>query len=185
MDDNRSELQWYPMRVTYNRELKVKASLDKLNIESFLPVINKLIERNGHRRYEQVPAIHNILFVHSSRERLTELKMTDEEFRPMRYMMTRPTDPTKRPEVITVPNHEMENFIRVASLADDRVMFLDYASVANKVGKRVIITEGEFAGIEGVIKRVQKNRHVVIQLEGVAAVALAFVPSVFLKFLEA
>lgn len=177
-------MHWFPMRVTYNRELKVKENLDKIDIENFLPVTNKLVERNGHRRYEQVPAIHNLLFVHSSRERLTELKMTDEEFSPMRYMMTRPTDANKRPEVMTIPDREMKNFIRVASLADDRVIFLDYAAVANKVGKRVIITDGDFAGIEGIVKRIDKNRHVVIQLEGVAAVALAFVPPVFLRFLD-
>lgn len=184
MNDVRTQQLWYPMRVTYNRELKVKTSLDQQGIETFLPVRNKLVERSGHRRFELVPAIHNLLFVHSSRERLTELKMTDEDFSPLRYMMSRPLDPTIRPEVLHIPNREMENFIRVASLTDDRVIFLDYAVVANKVGRRVIITDGDFAGIEGTVKRIQKNRHVVIQLEGVAAVALAFVPPAHLKFLE-
>lgn len=184
MSDNRNELHWFPMRVTYNRELKVKASLDQLNIKTFLPIKTKLVERNGHRHFEQVPAIHNLLFVHSTRDTLTGLKMTEDDFSPLRYMMTRPLDPTARPEVIHIPEREMENFIRVASITDDRVMFLDYSDVAHKVGRRVIITEGDFAGIEGTVKRVKKNRHVVIQLEGVAAVALAYVPSSHLKFLE-
>jgi hypothetical protein len=184
MSDIRTQTLWYPMRVTYNRELKVKANLDQLGIETFLPATNKLIERNGHRNFEQVPAIHNLLFVHSTRETLTGLKMTDEDFSPLRYMMTRPLDPTARPEVIHIPEREMANFIRVASITDNRVMFLDYSDVAHKVGRRVIITDGDFAGIEGTVKRVNKNRHVVIQLEGVAAVALAYVPSSHLKFLK-
>lgn len=184
MSDNRNELHWFPMRVTYNRELKVKASLDQLNIKTFLPIKTKLVERNGHRHFEQVPAIHNLLFVHSTRDTLTGLKMTEDDFSPLRYMMTRPLDPSIRPQIIHIPEREMENFIRVASITDDRVMFLDYSDVAHKVGRRVIITEGDFAGIEGTVKRVKKNRHVVIQLEGVAAVALAYVPSSHLKFLE-
>ena len=184
MSDIRTQTLWYPMRVTYNRELKVKTHLDQQGIETFLPVTNKLIERNGHRKFELVPAIHNLLFVHSTRERLTDLKMTDEDFSPLRYMMTRPLNPDARPEVLHIPNREMENFIRVASITDDRVLFLDYAAVANKVGRRCIIVDGDFAGIEGVVKRIQKNRHVVIQLEGVAAVALAIVPPAHLRFLE-
>ncbi|MBQ6751463.1 MAG: UpxY family transcription antiterminator [Bacteroidaceae bacterium] len=175
---------WYPMRVTYNRELKVKENLDRLGIENFLPVKNKLIERSGHRKFELVPAIHNLLFVHSSRETLTGLKMTDEDFSPLRYMMTRPLDPTVRPSIIHVPDFEMENFIRVASLTDDRVQFLDYASVANKVGRRCIIIQGDFAGLEGTVKRIQGNRHVVVQLEGIIAAALAFIPPAHLRFLE-
>lgn len=184
MSDLRTQTLWYPMRVTYNRELKVKASLDQQGIENFLPIRNKLVERNGHRHYEPVPAIHNLIFVHSTREQLTGLKMTDEDFSPLRYMMTRPLDPAVRPEVIHIPEREMENFIRVASITDNRVQLLDYADVAHKTGRRVLITEGEFAGIEGIVKRVNKNRHVVIQLEGIIAAILAYVPSSHLKFLE-
>ena len=29
--------KWFPMRVTYQREMKVKAELDKLGIECFVP----------------------------------------------------------------------------------------------------------------------------------------------------
>ena len=110
--------------------------------------------------------------------------MTDEDFSPLRYMMTRPLDPTVRPSIIHVPDLEMENFMRVASLTDDRVQFLDYASVANKVGRRCIIIQGDLAGLEGTVKRIQGNRHVVVQLEGIIAAALAFIPSAHLRFLE-
>ena len=50
--DIRTQTLWYPMRVTYNLELKVKTHLDQQGIETFLPVTNKLIERNGHRKFE-------------------------------------------------------------------------------------------------------------------------------------
>lgn len=35
---------WFPMRVTYGREMKVKAELDRLGIESFLPMKYKVVE---------------------------------------------------------------------------------------------------------------------------------------------
>ena len=77
----------------------------------------------------------------------------------------------------------MENFMRVASAESDNVIFLDYKDFIGKEGKRVRINEGTFAGVEGVIKRIKKNTHVVVQIEGVAAVAIAFVPSSYLSII--
>ena len=67
--------------------------------------------------------------------------------------------------------------MRVASVQDNRVMFLDNNKLTHLVGQHAKVTEGFFAGVEGVIKRINKNKRVVVQLEGVAAVAIAFVPS--------
>ena len=37
-------ISWFPMRVTYSRELKVKAELDRLEIENFLPMTYKMVD---------------------------------------------------------------------------------------------------------------------------------------------
>ena len=63
---------WFPMRVTYQREMKVKAELDRLGIECFVPMRYKVVElpfdklraRNGgdtELRRELVPAINNLI----------------------------------------------------------------------------------------------------------------------------
>ena len=80
-------------------------------------------------------------------------------------------------EIIRVPDQQMENFMRVASLDDERVMFLDYNDFIASPGKRVKVTEGFFAGVEGTVKRIKNNRHVVVQIDGVAAVAIAYIPA--------
>ena len=36
---------WFPMRVTYQREMKVKAELDRLGIENFVPMRYRIVER--------------------------------------------------------------------------------------------------------------------------------------------
>ena len=39
---------WFPMRVTYSRELKVKAELDRLKIENFIPMTYQVMDdRSG------------------------------------------------------------------------------------------------------------------------------------------
>jgi transcription antitermination factor NusG len=158
--------------------MKIKAMLDESSIESFIPMRYELVEtRNEGKKRILLPAIHNLVFVHSTQETLTQLKMTRKEFSPMRYMMKRSTADTKSSEIMTVPDDQMNNFMRVASVQDDRVMFLNYDELNNNVGKRVKIIDGYFSGVEGTIKRINRNKRVVVQIDGVAAVAIAFVPA--------
>lgn len=177
-------LSWFPMRVTYNREQRVKAALDLLGIENFLPMRYELTEGRNGRQLKRVPAIHNLLFIRSDEDTLTTLKRTKQALAPLRYM-TRPVmdggarknEEGRRTEIIRVPDRQMENFMRVARVDDERVMFLDYNNFIASPGKRVKVTEGFFAGVEGTVKRIKNNRHVVVQIDGVAAVAIAYIPA--------
>ena len=159
MKDSENKLQWYPMGITYHRELTIKEHLDSLGIQNFLPMRHELVETKDGKKLMFVPAIHNLIFVYSTQKKLTELKMTKKEFEPMRYIM---------------------KFIRVASAEENSVQYLDYDNYLRKVGKQVRIMEGNFAGVEGVIKRIKKNKYVVVQIEGVAAVAITYIPAHYL-----
>ncbi len=169
---------WFPMRVTYQREMKVKAELDRLGIENFVPMRYKVMESQNdgdtELRRELVPAINNLIFVRSAQERVSELKQTNEVLEPLRYMMDRTA--SQEHAIMTVADREMENFMRVASRTDDSVMFLDNETVVGKEGKRVEIMDGVFEGVTGVIRRVKRCKRVVVEIEGVASVAIAYVP---------
>lgn len=174
---------WFPMRVTYQREMKVKAELDRLGIENFVPMRYKVMESQNdgdtELRRVLVPAINNLIFVRSTHERLSELKRRNEVLEPLRYMM----DHTVSMEhaIMTVADRKMENFMRVASRTDDSVMFLDNETVVGKEGKRVEIMGGAFEGVTGVIRRVKRCKRVVVEIEGVASVAIAYVSAEVLK----
>ena len=87
----------------------------------------------------------------------------------------------KEHTIMTVPDGKMQNFMRVASRTDDSVMFLDEETVVGKEGKRVEIMGGAFEGVKGVSRRVKRCKRVVVEIEGVASVAIAFVPAGLLK----
>lgn len=177
-------IRWFPMRVTYHREMRIKALLDELNIENFIPMRYELVEtKNEGKKRILLPAIHNLVFVHSSQVVLTQLKMTRKEFSPMRYMMKRSLSDAQQSEIMTVPDDQMNNFMKVASVQDDRVIFLNYDELNANKGKRVRIIDGYFANVEGTIKRINRNKRVVVQIEGIAAVAIAFVPAKCLIFI--
>ena len=172
-------LQWFPMRVTYHRELKIKECLDKLHVENFLPMRYAMSEdeENGGKTARLVPAIHNLIFVRSSQSVLTQLKRERKELEPIRYI-TRPAGKGTN-EILVVPDCQMENFMKVASVREDSVVYLDCDEYIGRIGKKVVITDGPFKDVVGVIKRIRKNRCFVVQIEGVAAVAITYVPKQF------
>jgi len=174
---------WFPMRVTYSREVKVKAELDRLGLECFVPMMYKVVDADtDHPHRDLVPAINNLIFVRSTQERISQLKTSNEVLEPLRYMMDHTA---QKPHVImTVPDGKMQNFMRVASKTDDSVMWLDDETVVGKEGKRVEIMGGAFEGVTGVIRRVKRCKRVVVELEGIASVAIAHVPSVYLSLLS-
>ena len=143
----------------------------------------EIVDSREGRKRKLVPAIHNLIFVRSTREMLTMLKITRKELEPLRYMIRPAREKDETNEILRVPDKEMENFMRVATAESESVIFLDYKDFIGKEGKRVRINEGTFAGVEGTIKRIKKNKHVVVQIEGVAAVAIAFVPSSYLSII--
>lgn len=163
------------MRVTYQREMKMKSLLDELGIENFVPMQYEVTGQGGNSRYKLVPAIHNLIFVRSTQEKISLLKMTRQGLEPLRYMM-KVSDDGRGQVIMRVPDRQMENFIRVASAGTDKVRFLEYGDFLAQPGRRVRVTDGFFAGVEGVIKRIKNNKHVVVQIDGVAAVAIAYVP---------
>lgn len=181
MPINRKEILWYPMRVTYGREMRVKAFLDSIDVESFLPMTNKVSKVVGRIRHETVPAISNLIFVHSSLSIINELKHTRQDAEPLRYM-TRPitVDKALKNEIIVVPDKQMDNFIKVASGSDDERTFLSTSDLRGHAGDKVLITNGPFKGVEGVIKRIKGNRRVVVEIAGIAGVCINFVPKSFM-----
>lgn len=174
-----SEVLWYPVRVPYCRELKLKSILDSLGVESYLPM--KYVEKvvGNHKQRSLEPAIHNLLFVHASRDFLQSAKTRLERSVPFRYIMDKSD---KKP--LSVPQKQMEDFIRVTSTESEELIYLENPSFASKVGETVIIKYGVFEGVEGKILRIKNNRKVVVEIEGLAAVAIAYIPSLFIQRTE-
>ena len=167
----REDKVWFAIRVTYNRELKVKEDLDARGIQNFVPMQYRREERHGQMVKRLVPSVHNLIFIHIEPSKMKEYKMTTDL--PIRYIMDQSTDGSRKP--ITVPDHEMENFIKVAGTYDEKLIYLnpDPGDVAE--GERVRIIGGMFAGTEGIFVRLKGDRRVLVNVPGVVAVATTHV----------
>jgi transcription antitermination factor NusG len=170
--------KWLAIRVTYNREMKVKRELESIHIENFLPMKYRIIVRGEKKIKELVPAIHNLIFVYITPEDLKSYKATTAL--PIRYIMNRETR-----EPIVIPEQQMQNFIAVAGNPTEQIVYLD-PDVSNfKKGDKVKIIGGVFEGAEGYFMRIKGDRRVVVCINGIAAVATAFIhPSLVKKIDE-
>ena len=154
------QLHWYVVRVTYSRELSLKDYLDKADIENFIPMHYEYIMRNERRVRKLVPAIHNLVFIRSTRACIDEIKNNYALNIPVRYIMNRET---RQPVII--PDAQMRSFILVK-------------------GTKVRITGGVFEGAVGEFVRLRHDRRVVVNIEGVMAVATTFIHSSLIEPIE-
>ena len=183
---NRHSLLWYPMRVSYSSPSRLLQLRDRLGVEptvreTYVPMEYRLTEE-GMRL---VPAIDNLLFLHTTYNDLSCLRASG-GYPPLRYIMRPVIDAegTQRTEVLTVPDGEMSQFMRVTSERSDRVVYLRNLAYACRPGARVQIAEGPFRGVEGIVRSMKKHLCVVVPAGDVAAVAITGVPRRHLIYIE-
>lgn len=167
--------KWFAIRVTYNREMKVKADLDARGITNFVPMQYKAFIRNGRMVKRLVPSVHNLIFILLEPSAMADYKARTSL--PIRYIMNRETR-----EPVIVPQRQMESFIAVAGTYDEQLIYLNPEPGDFSKGDRVRVLGGPFEGAEGVFVRVKGDRRVVVSIEGVMAVATTFIhPSLIEK----
>ncbi len=172
MDDSQhspvADAVWYAMSAPYHRELQAREWFGERGIETFVPMRREIVTlRDGHKSHKLVPAIHNLIFVHTTSGIMRELKPR----LPIVQYLTHPVDGRNRP--ILVPEAQMQQFIRVSNSDDDRLLYLRPEELNLRHGTPVRIIGGPFDGVEGTFVKVQgvRNRRVVVQLQGLLAIA--------------
>ena len=174
------EYAWFAMSATFGRELKAKDFLEKEDVECFIPMKYEIInDRKQGKVRKLIPAIHNLLFVHTTKERIQALKAG------LGYLqyLTKPLDGRNIP--IIVPDNQMQQFITVCNTYDDKLVYLAPDEINIEKGTPVKIVGSAFDGIEGIFVTVNKRRkkQVVVQVQGIAAVMIAKFTDGYLKVL--
>ena len=193
------KLNWYAMKVFFNRVFEIETLLGERDVESYIPVQKVRLKGEDHLRiarrlatpddrrrdnqyiqagpviFKRIPVVSSLLFFRTSGDRVPEMenlirgrgfvyKMTDKE----------------RPSVI--PDRQMEMFRLVCSSgADGLEFFSDENLTRYKQGDKVRVLEGPLKGAEGYVKRIRKDRRLLVSIDGFIAVATSFIPPQFLE----
>lgn len=171
---------WYVIRTEYNRELKLAKQLEDEKVEYFIPKKQEIIIKDEQKSYVEVPAIHNLVFIYSTRYFLDEYqKRRAKDNVPMRYMFDLATrDP------IIVRESDMHNFIQVTKLCNENILYLKDNIEKFKSHSKVRVTAGLFEGIEGYVVRIRRDRKLVVQLYGIIAIAISGIHHSLLEIID-
>ena len=171
--------RWYALRVSYSRELKVQDKLNSLGIRTFVPMMWKRKEVEGKVVKTLVPAVNNLCFAYSTRERLREFISSYGEKSPVHFIWNRAT---RNP--VIVPERQMNDFMQVASTMDEDLIYLTEISAKLREGQTVRVKNGPLAGITGKIVRIRKSRRILVELPGTLAIASTYVRMEDVEVLE-
>lgn len=184
---NPNELHWFPMRIRHSSLVRLQLMMDRLNghvdvEETYAPMAFIKVKMT---KMDFTPFLLNYVFVRSTFEKLVLLKQDLEHFEPLRFV-THPVYDNhlnSRQEVLYIPDHQMNDYIRVTREANEKVIFLDNMAFACKPSQKVQITEGKFAGVIGRIKRIKGQRCLVLPIGNEMAAAVVDVPNKHLRYL--
>ena len=152
---------WYAIRVLFNRWATLLVELEERGWESFRPS----------------EVIASLLFV-----RCTEMEITDLAARHHERMMVYRLPGSRKPT--RIGDREMEVFRFVVTAGRQGLTLLGDDRPEYHMGDRVVVTQGPFKGAEGHIKRIKRDRRLVVTIPGVVAVATAYIHPDFLKKID-
>lgn len=151
-------MHWYALKVYFNRVAPIAAELREEGIELFDPS-------------EAVPSL---LLVRCNEERVARLGA---EHWQQLWVYRQPGE--RRPAA--VPDREVGVFRFVVTAGREGLMVLGDDRPEYHLGDRVRVTDGPFKGAEGHIRRIKKDRRLVVTIRGVVAVATTYIHPMFLE----
>ena len=169
------EVRWYALKVFYNRTLEMKRALEAEGVTVYVAM--RPVERivRGRRQIQERPLISSLLFLRCTAGWLKGYKQAhDSGF--LYYQDFATHEPAPVSEV------EMRSFIILTS-ADrgTQVEYLGENVPEFKRGEHVRVIEGVYKGAEGYIRKVRSDRKLVVEVKGIAVVAVSYIPPAFLE----
>lgn len=190
---------WYALKVFYGKVFEIEAKLADMDLETYIPVRKDMLKGEEHLRalrrlatpddrrrdnrfikagpviYKRVPIVSSLLFVRAPKDRLKDIENCVRE----KGFLYRTAD--RKTEAV-IPDKQMSMFQLVCSSgAEGLEFFADDDMTRYKTGDRVRVLEGPLQGAEGYIKRIRKDRRLLVAIEGFIAVATSFIPPQFLE----
>ncbi len=156
-----NEAHWYALRVHYNR---VQPRMDECR-------------EAGWEFFAPTGLITSLLFVRCQEEDI--VRYSNDHFGQLWLYRN-----VERTRPAAIPDREMEVFRFVVTSGQQGLTLLGDDRPEYHLGDRVVVTDGPFKGAEGHIKRIKKDRRLVVSIPGVVAVATAYIHPSFLKKVE-
>jgi len=191
-------VNWYAAKVFYNKVFDIESLLQGMGLETFLPVRLVPLKGADHMRaarrlatpdarrndsrylregpviFERKPLVNSLIFFQCGQRKV---KLVQKEMEGKGFVYST----TDRRKASPIPPVQMTMFRLAVSAADGLTFFSSDDFTRYKAGDRVRVKAGPLAGLEGYIKRIKKDRRLLVSIEGVIAVATSYMPPEMLE----
>ena len=183
--------KWFVLRASYGRERMAEDYFIASGAYAYVPKQYRWHEINGKPKRVLEKMISNIVFAYlTPQEADVFVKDSDpSQASPcpklasvLSYYYNHFTEVEggKNPP-LTVPESEMENFIRLTSTYDENMLMLTPGDFKYKSDDEVVVIAGQFKDVRGRVVRAHGQQRVLVSLTGICLCATAFIPSAFLQ----
>ncbi len=176
---------WYAMRTTYGREQKAYDFIVSNGGTAFLPLIKQERIIKGKKVIADVSRIPNIFFIYGTEDEAKTYAFDNVHLPFIRFYYESHHEGVKIiKEPLIVPDRQIQSLQILCQAEAEDIRFVPDEMIQKfKEGDTVLITQGEFKGIEGKVARWHGQQRVAIIIEGLCVIATAYVPSSYLEIL--
>ena len=162
----------------------VEEVIDVFNIECYAPIHYNQIFKHCNKHIITEPLIPSFIFVHTSQEEvdamLHDKNVNSIESHPLLsyyydHTSYRQDNPERNPPLV-IRDEAMDNFIKLTSVNNPHIIPVTSQNIQYKLGDHVIVTEGDFEGIQGRVARIAGQQRVIVELFSGCLVATAYIP---------
>ena len=167
-DDKDNCTSWSYLFVHNQKVKSIEEQLKKDGVTHFVHKTIKYVPRHRNRggmREVETPSVSGLIFLQGDPELLQDY--LDKNIKPYKLCKNCSTG-----KVATIPCNQMEPFMRVAETEPERLRFLLRTFVYYSKNRTLLrIVTGEYAGLEGYVIRIARDRKLVMDVGGMAALS--------------
>ena len=191
------KLRWYALKIFYNRVFEMESLFNAMGLESYIAVELVHLKGDDHIRaqiiladpdnprrgryvakgpelFERRPMVASLMFVHDTPE---HVKLLNKELEGKGFVYRN----AETRAAVAIPDRQMTTFRLVTDSGVTGLEFYADDDITRfRQGEKVRVVEGPLKGAEGYIKRIKRNRRLLVAIEGVIAVATSYIPPQFL-----
>lgn len=164
-DDKDNCTSWSYLFVHNQKVKSIEEQLKKDGVTHFVHKTIKYVPRHRNRggmREVKTPSVSGLIFLQGDPEILQDY--LDKNIKPYKLCKNCSTG-----KVATIPCNQMEPFMRVAETEPERLRFLLRPFVYYSKNRTLLrIVTGEYAGLEGYVIRIARDRKLVMDVGGMA-----------------
>ncbi len=165
--------QWFVMRDLKRPNSLTPAfkELPEMGVETFTPMRCCVVTHKGVKSREQMPYIHDLIFVHSTVEEMDAITM---RIPTLQYRYVR--GGYRKPMVVS--DKEMKRFINAVNSVESPLYFSPDEITSEMIGRQVAIVGGQLDGYEGKLLKCRgtRKRRLLIAIPNIIVAAIEVEP---------